>query len=144
MTILRNPDGVCSAIQALSRGDHEPARRELISTHVRRLFDRLPHGRSPGVLDSMMLLDEIALDGVRFPPALFLFRKVLFTLDGVLHDVAGHGVRIDQVIIREFLARAVASFGLFHAPLKARDFVTIQREALWYPARRFSGSLATT
>jgi hypothetical protein len=85
----------------------------------------------------MMLLDEIALEGVRFPSALFLFRKVLFTLDGVLHDVAGCDVRIDEVILREFLARAVASFGLFHAPLKSADFITIQREVLWYPVRRW-------
>ena len=84
-----------------------------------------------------MLLDEIALEGVRFPSALFLFRKVLFTLDGVLHDVAGRDVRIDEVILREFLARAVASFGLFHPPLKSADFITIQREVLWYPVRRW-------
>jgi len=136
MTILRNPDGVCAAIQALSRRDHEPGRGELIRQHVTQLFERFPNGQSPGVLDAMMLLDEIAMEGVRFPAALFLFRKVLFTLDGVLHDVAGHEVRIDQVIIREFLARAVASFGVFHAPLKGKDVVTIQREALWYPMRR--------
>ncbi|HUI57498.1 MAG TPA: AarF/UbiB family protein [Bryobacteraceae bacterium] len=136
MTILRNPDGVCTAIQALSRRDHEPGKQEMIREHVMRLFEQFPEGQSPGVLDAMMLLDEIAMEGVRFPAALFLFRKVLFTLDGVLHDVAGHEVRIDQVIIREFLARAVASFGVFHAPLKGKDMITIQREALWYPMRR--------
>jgi ubiquinone biosynthesis protein len=137
MTILGNPDGVCAAIEALSGQGHKPGRPEVIREHVTRLFTRFPKGQSPGVLDAMMLLDEVALDGVHLPAALFLFRKVLFTLDGVLHDVAGHDVRIDQVIIREFLARAVSSFGLFHAPLKSKDFVTIQREALWYPVRRW-------
>jgi ubiquinone biosynthesis protein len=137
MTILRDRDGVCAAIEALSRRDAHPDKRARIRAHVERLFERFRDGRSPGVLDAMMLLDEIALEGIRFPAALFLFRKVLFTLDGVLHDVAGHDVRIDHVIIREFLARAVASFGFFHAPLEGRDFVAIQREALYYPVRRF-------
>jgi len=131
MTILRNRDGVVAAIDALSRRDPQPGKLEIIRAHVGSLFDH----KSPGVLDAMMLLDEIALEGVRFPGALFLFRKVLFTLDGVLHDVAGHDVAIDQVIIREFLARAISSFGIFHAPLRAKDFITIQRQALAYPFR---------
>ena len=29
----------------------------------------------------MLLLDQLALKGVKFPSALFMFRKVLFTLD---------------------------------------------------------------
>lgn len=140
MTILRNPDGVCAAIEALSRGDSMVGRGDLIRTHVTRMFERFGKGRPPGVLDAMMLLDQIALAGVRFPAGLFLFRKVLFTLDGVLHDVAGRDVEIDQVIVREFLARAAASFGLFHAPLKARDFLTIQRELLQYPLRRLQSA----
>jgi ubiquinone biosynthesis protein len=137
MTMLRHRDGVCAAIEALSRRDPQPGRAAVIRAHVEQLFERFRGSKSPGVLDAMMLLDQIALEGVRFPAALFLFRKVLFTLEGVLHDVAGHEVRIDQVILREFLARAVASLGLFHAPLRRGDFVTIQREALYYPVRRW-------
>lgn len=135
MTLFRNADGVCEAIEALSRKDGNPERVKMIRAHVDELFQRV-RGRGPGVMDAMMLLDEIALEGVRFPGALFLFRKVLFTLEGVLHDVTGHPVEIDEVIVREFLARAISSGGLFHAPLKSRDFATIQREALCYPVRR--------
>ncbi len=55
-----------------------------------------------------------------FPPALFLFRKSVLTLDGVLYDVAGPDVRIDEVIAREFLTRCAASFGVFlYAPLQS-------------------------
>ena len=96
-----------------------PAR--LIENHVNRFFEALPEGRSPGVLDAMRLLDELALKGVRFPSALFLFRKVLFTLDGVLQDVAGGAVRIDQAIAYEFLTRCIGSFGVFHGPLNVKD-----------------------
>jgi len=95
--------------------------RRQIESHVNRFLAELPEGRSPGVLDAMTLLDELALKGVRFPSALFLFRKVLFTLDGVLQDVAGKAVRIDQVVAYQFLTRCVASFGFFHQPLNLKD-----------------------
>ena len=78
----------------------------------------------------MKLLDELALKGVRFPPALFLFRKVLFTLDGVLHDVAGPGVRIDQEVARQFVTRCVSSFGFFHEPLTFPDLLPAARAFL--------------
>jgi ubiquinone biosynthesis protein len=99
MTLLRKPAGVSEAICGLAlprRGRRVP--RRYIESHVNRFFAKLPEGRSPGVLDAMMLLDDLALRGVRFPSALFLFRKALFTLDGVLEDVAGKAVRIDQVV----------------------------------------------
>ena len=86
----------------------------------------------------MRLLDRIALEGVHFPPSLFLFRKIVLTLDGVLYDVAGPGVRIDEVIAREFLTRCAASLGLFHAPLAVEGSRrhTVERAALSRPARR--------
>jgi ubiquinone biosynthesis protein len=123
MMLLRKPGGVSEAICGLSRprrhGHRVPQR--LIENHVRRFFEGLPQGRSPGVLDAMTLVDELALKGVRFPSALLLFRKVLFTLDGVLQDVAGGAVRIDQAIAYEFLTRCIGSLGFFHEPLNLKD-----------------------
>jgi ubiquinone biosynthesis protein len=125
MMLLREPEGAAAAIAGLSRGRRAP--RRLIERHVHQFFATLPAERSPGVLDAMRLLDELALQGVRFPPALFLFRKVLFTLDGVLHDVAGPDFRLDSAIAQEFLTRCIGSLGLFHAPLRVKD--------LWPAAR---------
>jgi ubiquinone biosynthesis protein len=123
MMLLGKPKGVSEAICGLSRPRHHGHRvpQRLIEDHVSRFFAGLPEGRSPGVLDAMTLLDELALKGVRFPSALFLFRKVLFTLDGVLQDVAGGAVRIDQAIAYEFLTRCIGSFGVFHEPLNIKD-----------------------
>ncbi len=125
--ILRNPAGVRKAIYALS-GDSGVGRRDrerLIDLHVNAYFSRLPASRSPGTLDAMRLLDEIALAGVHFPSSLFFFRKSVFTLDGVLQDIAGKHIRIDYVIAREFLTRWLGSFGIFHAPLRLRDFAAV-------------------
>ena len=137
MTILRNPAGVSEAIHALSRRDRHGRRatKRWIDGRVNRFFAEFPENRSPGVLDAMMLLDEIALEGVRFPAALFMFRKILFTLDGVLHDVAGPGVRIDYLMAQEFLTRWAASFGVFHTPLALRDCGSVAWNALQYAGK---------
>ncbi len=138
MMTLRNPDGVRQAIRDLSlsadRRNH--TRLEVIDGCVTRFFEQLPPDASPGTLDAMRLLDRIALEGVQFPPPLFLFRKIVLTLDGVLYDVAGPDVRIDEVIAREFLTRCAASLGVFHAPLEWKDFAAIEWNALLYPVRR--------
>jgi len=139
MMTLRNPDGVRRAIRdlALSADRRNHAHLGVIDDHVTRFFDELAPGATPGTLDAMLLLDRIAVKGVHFPPPLFLFRKVVLTLDGVLYDVAGPAVRIDEVIAREFLTRCAASLGLFHAPLRWEDFAAIEWNALAYPFRRW-------
>ena len=121
MMMVRDRAGVAQAIRALSR--RAPGR--IIERFVDRYFDALPTDQSPGALDAMRLLDQIAMGGATFPAPLFMFRKILFTLDGVLHDVVGSDVRIDNVMAREFITRWLASFGLFHTPLELRDFVKV-------------------
>jgi ubiquinone biosynthesis protein len=137
MMVLRNPSGVREAIRALSAESPGRLRNRdgLIDYHVDRFFHEPPKGWSPGTLDAMRLLDEIALAGVHFPTALFFFRKSVFTLDGVLQDVAGADIRIDYVIVREFLTRCLGSFGMFHAPLQVKDLAAVEWQALQLPAR---------
>jgi ubiquinone biosynthesis protein len=117
MMVLRNRAGVLDAAKALGR----TKKRSLIPRMVKHFFDNLPADHRPGVLDAMHLLDHLALEGVRFTAPLFLFRKIVFTLDGVLQDVQESEVRIDEVIAREYLTRCAASLGIFHAPLTAKD-----------------------
>jgi ubiquinone biosynthesis protein len=137
MMVLRNPEGVRQSIRALSSNRGRP----IIDLHVDRFFDQPPKGWSPGTLDAMRLLDEIALAGVHFPTSLFFFRKTVFTLDGVLQDVAGNDIRIDYVIVREFLTRWLGSFGMFHAPLRLKDFAAVEWQALLLPARSWGWKL---
>ena len=143
MMVLRNPDGVREAIRALSSNSRERKRNRelLIDHHVDEFFRDHPKGWSPGTLDAMRLLDEIALAGVHFPTSLFFFRKSVFTLDGVLQDVGGADIRIDYVIVREFLTRCLGSFGMFHAPLQLKDFAAVEWQALLLPARAWGWKL---
>ena len=136
MAATENRDGVREAIRGLCR----PGRRgrttdRIVDRAVDGFFERTPAGHVPGVLDAMRLLDQIALQGVRLAAPLFLFRKSLFTLDGVLRDVAGSDVRMDLAMMRHFLTRWAASFGLFYSPLRAGDLLSLEWNALMYPAR---------
>lgn len=130
MMILCDRAGVREAIHALSGGHRGRRREDLIAQLVDGYFDGLAPEASPGTLDAMTLLDEVALHGVRFPASLFVFRKIVFTLDGVLHDIAGREVRIDTVIARHYLTGWLASFGVLSSPLGLRDLAALPWDAL--------------
>ncbi len=112
---------------------------------MEQFFGQAPR-RSLGGEDALELLDRVALAGVRFPAALAMFQKALFTLDGVLYDIAGSKVSINSVLIRDFVMRGLASFGLNHPPFSISDFISLQRSALLFPARWGASALraATT
>lgn len=139
MMWLENADGVKRAVRELRRPGRGNRKQTngIIDSAVDRFFSSVAPGHTPGVLDGMRLLDEIALQGVSFAAPLFLFRKSLFTLDGVLRDVAGAEVRMDSAIVRYFLTRWAASFGIFYSPLSARDVLDVEWSAL---RRLLSGS----
>lgn len=137
MTVLRNSSGVIDALRhlAVASDRRDPEKLQLIKKHVERFFGALPYNRFAGSLDAMQLLDEIALDGVRFPAALAFFQKALFTLDGVLHDIAGTEVSISYLIVRDFVIRLLVSFGLDHPPLSVSDLLAVEKSGLLYPSR---------
>ncbi len=137
MTVLRNPAGVAEAIRKLASGGErkDPVKQRVIMESVDRFFKELPYDRLAGSVDAMQLLDGIALGGVRFPTALAMFQKALFTLDGVLHDISGSEVSISYSIVRDFTMRLLASAGLDHPPLSVTDLIAVQRSGLLYPAR---------
>ena len=83
---FRDAPGVREAIVALSSPDDRPVGGQI---GVRTSSPELPIVCSLGAMDAMRLLDRIGMEGVRFPAALVLLRKVMFTLDGVLNDIAG-------------------------------------------------------
>ena len=136
MIALRDPAGVCHEMQALSRdGRRNKRTTELIRTRVTRFIDQLPLTRLPGSVDAMRLLEQIAYEGIRFPAPLIMMRKVLFTLDGVVHDIAGPNVGMGLVIARRILQNWVSKLANFGAPLQRRDWTRVQLSTLLYGAR---------
>jgi hypothetical protein len=60
---------------------------------------------------------------------------VLFTLDGILHDIAAPDLTMESVIARHILQSWLTDLRTFGAPLARRDWVLVQCSALLYGAR---------
>ncbi len=143
MALLRDVDGVCRAIERLCQGpDCRKARSPAIRRTVTNFLDNLPLLRAAGAMDAMRLLEAIALQGLRFPSSLLMFRKASFTLEGVLADVAGSGVRIDSVIGRYALTHWVATGATLWSLLSASDWLALQWSALTFASRLCVRALA--
>jgi ubiquinone biosynthesis protein len=135
--MLRDPGGVCAAIDGLRHrhGSTSSPQEMLIRERVLRFLDSMPPLYPAGPMDAMRLLDEIALEGIRFPAPLIMFRKAAFTLDGVMKDIAGSDVRIDATLERyareHWLRTSAAMLWL----LTARDWIGLGWSALCLPGR---------
>ena len=127
--LLRDGEGVVRTLRALAR-DSSPATVTIFEQRTWELLARRQPGLFPVLADLTTLLDQLAFDGVRFPPSLLIFRKMLFTLDGVLRTVAGADVVADFTLFRDQLARWIALCSPAAAPLTAGDWIAAQWSAL--------------
>jgi ubiquinone biosynthesis protein len=137
MLMLRDAGGVACAVERLC-----PDPPASVRQMIRAFISRLPANRLPASMDAVRMLDELAFAGVRFPAPLLMFRKALFTLDGVLNDIAGDSVEMDYVAARYFLLRWAATLGLACAPLGIADLLALEWSALWYAPRLYARALA--
>lgn len=139
MTMLRDADGICAAIERLRQhaGAADRAQVRLIREHVRKAQNSMPLLHLPGAMDAMHLLHEVALKGVRFPAALLMFRKASFTLDGVLEDVAGEPVRMDAAVARYALTHWGETAATLWTLLSPCDWLALNWSAVTLPSRLF-------
>jgi ubiquinone biosynthesis protein len=137
MIFLRDPVGACDAIEALSprASRRKKSKARIIRESVNRFFNELPVKHIPGAVDAMDLLEEIAWAGVRLPRSLVMFRKALFTLDGILHDIGAPEFSMESVMARHILETWTASWKTIGAPLSLGDWVNVQCSALLFPGR---------
>lgn len=90
MSILADDeDGILQAVDSLS--PEEPNDSPDSSRHrleiIRRIRNHPDYVRSRFIERAFFLIDRTALEGIRFPRDLLLFRKAFFTLDGVLREL---------------------------------------------------------
>jgi ubiquinone biosynthesis protein len=137
MTVLRDAEGMTSAIECLRlRGPTDDRQQAfIIRERVTRLLDGLPLFRLPGPMDAMRLLDEVALNGIRFPAGLLMFRKAWFTLNGVLEDTSRSSVRMDSVIARYALAHWAYTGAALFSLLSPRDWLALDWSTLTLTSR---------
>ena len=137
MTMLRDADGMTGAIERLRLHSPSDDRREtlFIRERITRLLDGLPWLRLPGPMDAVRVLDDIALNGIRFPAGLLMFRKAWFTLEGVLEDISKTSARMDSAIVRYALAHWARAGAALFSMLSPRDWLSLDWSTLTLTSR---------
>jgi len=142
MILLRDSQGICEVIEALS-----PARRRsrrqarVIREQVTQFFGAQPLARVPGAVDVVDLLERIAWQGVRLPTHLVMLRKALFTLEGILHEIAGSSVSMEWVMAQRLLQNWLENPTHLGWPLSLRDWIAVYWSAMLYGSRLAIGGL---
>jgi ubiquinone biosynthesis protein len=139
MVTLRDPVGACNEVLALTQqhiGCTSP-RGRMVSEFVTRFLDELPVVSLPSGVDAMLLLERLAMKGVKFPGPLIMLSKVMFTLDGILRDIGGSdsGMGFGLAIARHVAQHWISNRKEFRSPLMTRDWITLQCSALLYTSR---------
>jgi ubiquinone biosynthesis protein len=143
---LRDEAYICQALAALSidAGTQHPAQAATVRQLVRQFVRRLSPWSFPGSTDLLTLLHTLVFAGCRFPSVLLMLHKILFTLDGVLHELAP-GVRKGPVIAWYLLTQGTGSVrGLcpaypsapsFRSPLSTGDWLALSWSACGFSSR---------
>jgi ubiquinone biosynthesis protein len=137
MAALRDPAGMRQQIEALSRRRRKIGARQakIIRECVQRFVARLPLTRLPEAMDTTDLLEDIAFKGVRLPAPLIMLRKVLFTLDGIQHEMGAGAVDTASIMARQGLLNWLGRWRNFGAPLTWRDWLELEWSALFLGGR---------
>ena len=137
MVSLRDPVGAANEVIALSQQRIRSGlgRAQAIQDTVAGFMDHLPLKYLPSAADAMRLLEKMAMKGIKFPGALVMLSKVMFTLDGILSDVGGDGSGMSMTIARHLARRWVFDRKGIRLPLEIQDWITLQCSALLYAPR---------
>ena len=137
MVGLRDAVGTRNEVLALTQQKirSSSARGQAIGDTVRHFLDELPATSWPSMVDVMRLLERLAMTGVRFPVSLIMLSKVMFTLDGILGDIAGADTDMGAAIVRHMVKHWITDRKAFRSPLAVKDWVTLQCSSLLYTPR---------
>ena len=137
MAALRDPVGIRQQIETLSRQRRKLGRRQerIIRECVDRFIAKLPLTRLPEAVDTTDLLEDIAFKGVRLPAPLIMLRKVLFTLEGIQHDLGAGEVGMAAILARCGLQSWLTNWKSVGSPLSLRDWMGVQWSTLFLGGR---------
>ena len=135
LVAFHDPGGTCAEVLALTqqRIRRSSPRGRMIAEFVSHYLNQLPI--VPSAVDAMLLLERLALKGVRFPGPLIMLSKVIFTLNGILADVGGSSGGTGFAIARHIAKHWIRNRKEFRSPLTAADWITLQCSALVYTGR---------
>lgn len=113
----------------------------MIREQVTQFIEGKPLVSIPRVVDVVDLLERIAWQGVRLPSHLVMLRKVLFTLDGILHDIAGPTTSMEFVVVQCLLQKWLENPTYLGWPLSLRDWVDVYWSFMLYGTRLATAGL---
>ncbi len=134
---LRDPVGAAREVSELSQSPIRPGspKERRVRTTVTEFLDEIPVKHMPSPVDAMRLLERIAMKDVKFPGALIMLSKVLFTLDGILHDIGGSESGMGLTIARDVAKHWISDRQAFRSPLRTSDWLTLQISAVLLGSR---------
>ena len=137
MVALRDRMGAAAAIASLAE---RPVRRgsrqwDIIRENTGHYIDEVPLTRLPSAVDAMRVLERVAYEGIRFPGSLIMLSKVLFTLDGILHDIGCSSASMGTAMARHMARRWLTAHAGFASPLSVGDWARVQCSAMLYGSR---------
>lgn len=137
LVALRDPVGTCDELRALSQTNIGPDSRktELVRNVVTRFFEGVQLTQGPHFLETMRLLQAIALKGIGFPAPLIMFSKVLFTLNGILEDIGAAALPMSSIIASRLIREWLIAPSTFPSPLAVSDWLRLPWHAALYGAR---------
>jgi ubiquinone biosynthesis protein len=137
MAGLRDPEATWREVLALSqpRLARDSRRGRQVRELVTGFLDELPALQLPSAVDAMRLLEHVAVQGTRFPRSLIMLSKVMFTLEGMLSDIAPGGQSMGLPLMRRVAQHWLLHRQNFRSPLGAWDWVALQRSGILYPSR---------
>jgi ubiquinone biosynthesis protein len=135
--MMRDSRGMCTAIEQLCQlhASKDLPQMRILQKHVEQVLSELPLIEIPGPIHAMRLLDTLALQGIRFPAALLMFRKSAFTLQGVVEDMVGSNFRLDSVIVSHALANWRQTTATLFSLLSPVDWLALDWSALTFSTR---------
>jgi len=137
MVSLRDPVGTCNEIAALSQHgiSQTSPRGRMVRALATEFIDALPASSLPSGADAMRLLERVAIRGIKFPGSLIMLSKVVFTLEGILGDIAGSETGMGFTVARQVAQQWLSNRSAFRSPLMTHDWLTLQCSALLYTGR---------
>jgi len=134
---LRDRLGVAKEILALTQPaiPAASAQGRLIRRCVGEFLESMPASQLASSADAMRLLEHVAIQGIKFPSALVMLSKVMFTLEGILGEMLDTDTAIGFTIARHVATHWLAHREEFQSPLRRGDWLTLQCSALLLPSR---------
>jgi len=137
MISLRDAAAVSSEIAALAERPIRvgSAKEQLVRACVDKFLGEAPAKGRSSAADAMRLLERAAIQGIKFPTSLIMLSKVMFTLEGMLVDIAGPDTGMGFALARHVAQHWLANRSAYRSPLKTLDWLTLQCSALLYTGR---------